>query len=134
METINLWPVIIASFVGFGISSLWYSPFLFGTSWIALNEKANSYNVSSKKIWISYIVHIIFSIVSFSIIYFALKLIGTSTVLDGAFVGFIAWLGFILPTDLGDYIWQKNSFKLFLINTVCSLLVTIVGTMIIVAW
>jgi hypothetical protein len=48
--------------------------------------------------------------------------LGVTTVSDGMFVGFLAWLGFTAPTQYSYVLWKKSSFKLFFIETGCSLL------------
>lgn len=136
METINLWPILVASIVAFVIGAIWYSPILFGKEWMALtgmNDK-DLESAKSKGVVKLYVLQFIFTVVTFCVLGFAMSIIGTKTASDGAFLGLLAWVGFILPTGASSMMWEKKSFKLVLINTISILLTLVVGGAIIGAW
>lgn len=136
MTSINIWPILVASIVAFGIGSLWYSPILFGKAWMALNNIGQEDMAAAKagSMTKSYVVQMIATIVSFCVLGFIMAQIGNMTARDGLFLGVIAWLGLVLPNSLSGLLWKKQPFKLFLIETVNTLVTLAIGGAIIGAW
>lgn len=136
MYTINFWPILIATIVGFGIGALWYSPILFGKEWMTL-MKISEKDIDAAKakgMWKSYLTHFIAHIVSFGVLAFFIASSNATTPADGVFIGFIVWLGFIVPMGISNLLWRKDPFKLVLIDTFQLLTVLLVGGAIIGAW
>ncbi len=136
MENINLWSILVASIVSFIIGSIWYSPILFGKEWMTLTgiSDGDVQAAKSKGVVKFYILQFIFTIVTFCVLGFAMSVIGTNTASDGAFVGLLAWVGFVLPIGAGNIMWEKKPFKLVLINVISMLLTFVIGGAIIGAW
>jgi hypothetical protein len=136
MENINLWSILVASVVAFVISSIWYSPILFGKEWMTLTGISDDdvQAAKSKGVMKFYVLQFIFTILNFCVLGFAMSAIGTSTGSDGAFLGLLAWVGFVLPIGASNIMWEKKPFKLVLINTISMLLTFVVGGAIIGAW
>jgi len=136
MYTVNIWPILVATIVSFGIGALWYSPVLFGKEWMALS-KINESDVEASKMkgmWKSYIIHIIATFISFCVLGFIASATGVQTASDGAFFAFLAWLGFIIPMNISRLLWQRDPMKLVLIDTVNVLIGLLIGGAIIGAW
>ncbi len=137
MYSINFWPILVSSIIAFGIGAIWYSPILFGKEWMAL-MKITDADVSGMKaagtMWKSYLVQFIVTIVSFCVLAFAISLTGIGSAGDGAVIGFLAWLGFIVPKGIGDILWKKSTLKLFFIDNVNSLITMLIAGSIIGAW
>jgi hypothetical protein len=133
---INIWSVIVATVVAFIIGAIWYSPVLFGKEWMALSGCTDKDMNDAKKkgVFKFYIIQLITTLVTFVVLGFAMSFAGVDTTSDGALIGIIAWLGFILPGHIGSLMWERRPVKLVLINTVCSLLTLVVGGAIIGAW
>lgn len=115
--------VLIAAVLNVMIGSLWYSKWLFGTHWMRLSniKESNIKNPALAMFW--------GFLLSFLIAYFLAlfeSLIGVTTVSDGMFVGFTAWLGFVMTTQLNAVIWGKQSLKLFFIHSAEKLLAFLV--------
>lgn len=136
MHTINFWPILIASAVAFGLSALWYSPFLFGREWANLAKVTDSDVAEAKArgVWKLYIVQFIATLVSFFVLAFIIASTSSTGGANGAFLGFLFWLGFVATTALGGMLWEKRSFKLTVIDSVSALLNMVVGGAIIGAW
>ncbi len=136
MYTMNFWPILVASVVIFGISTLWYSPILFGKEWMDLVKLSDEEaEVSrSKGLWKLYIVQFIMSLISFCVLAFIITSSNSDGASNGAFVGFLVWLGFVMTSGIGSLIWEKKPFKLVLINSVSILLNLVIGGAIIGAW
>lgn len=136
MNPISYLPIIVASIVSFGISSLWYSPFLFGKEWLrALKTKEEDIeNLRNEKVFRSYIVQLLFTIVSFAVLAFIVSFVDSRTGSDGAFLGLLFWIGYIVPNSVSGLLWKKEPFALLMIETVNTLLTLTIGGAIIGAW
>jgi len=136
MQTINFWPILVATIVSFGISAIWYSPILFGKEWMNLVKMTDDdvANVEARGIWKFYIIQIIITLISFCVLAFIIASTSTEGGTNGAFMGFIVWIGFILTNAIESYIWEKRPFKLILINSVSMLINLVIGGAIIGSW
>ncbi|MDE2037989.1 MAG: DUF1761 domain-containing protein [Patescibacteria group bacterium] len=132
MAHISIWPVIVAAIAGFAASSIWYSPALFGKEWMSLAGIGAP--GSAKGIWKRYASHFVVMIVTFAVLAFFMDAAGTLSSGDGAFMAFLAWLGFVAPTGAGALLWQKKPLKLALIESVGTLVSLMIGGAIIGAW
>ena len=139
MSTINFWPVLVASIVSIIIGSFWYSPLMFGKMWLKeLNcseediAKAKAKGMSG--MWKSYLGQIIASLITFYVLAYFMMTTGVQSAGHGAFVGFLAWLGFTVTTSIGSVIWEKRPTKIVLINTFSSFVILVLGGLIIGAW
>ncbi len=136
MESINIWSIIVASIVAFAIGAIWYSPILFGKEWMALN-KMDDHDLDDAKmkgVTAFYVIQFIITVVTFCVLGFAMNSFGIRTTSDGAFLGLLAWVGFVLPIGVSALMWEKKPFKLVLINMICTLLTLVVGGAIIGSW
>lgn len=136
MEPINFLAIIVASLVSFGIGSLWYSPFLFGKEWMEgrnISEK-NLDSMKTTSVLRSYIIQFILTLFTFTFIAFVISMSQARTSTDGAFIGLLSWLGLVIPLSVSGLLWKKESFTLFLIDTVNNLVVLTIGGAIIGAW
>jgi hypothetical protein len=137
MYSINIWAIIVATVVSFGIGALWYSPVLFGKEWMSLMKirEADIANVRAQGgMWKSYLIHLVATLVSFIVLAFIVSATQIWNGSDGAFFGFLVWLGFVMPLHVSRLLWQKDPFKLVLIDTVQVLLSLVIGGAIIGAW
>lgn len=132
----NYLPILVATVVGFGLSALWYSPLLFGKEWMDLQKISESEALDRQRngIWKSYVAQFIFSLITFGVLAFGISLAGANTSSDGAFLGVLAWLGFIIPISVSAHLWKKESLMLVFIDAVNNLIVLAVGGAILGAW
>lgn len=136
MNTINFWPILVASIVSFGIGALWYSPILFGKEWMSLLKMTehDMLEIKARGVGKYYVAQFIATLVMFTILGFAISSIGIMSASDGGFVGFLAWLGLVLPVSLSGILWKREPGKLFLIDTINYLVVLAIGGAILGAW
>lgn len=136
MYTINFWPILVAAIVAFGIGALWYSPILFGKEWMSLSKitDADMKEARTKGMWISYLVQFVMALVTFCVLGFIISTSDSISASDGAFIGFLSWLGLVLPIGVSSLLWEKKPLKLVAINTISILLNLLIGGAIIGAW
>ena len=133
---INFWAILISSIVSFCLSSLWYSPFLFGNDWINLLKitDRNISEINTSSIIFKYIIHFVTTILCFLILALAIAASGAKSGAEGAIIGFLGWLGFIATMSISRLLWEKDPVKLVLIDAIDSLITLTVGGAIIGAW
>ncbi len=137
MYTMNIWPILVATVVSFGIGALWYSPVLFGREWTNLMKISDADITATRAkggMWRSYIIHLVAALISFCILGFIISTTRVMNGSDGAFFGFLMWLGFIVPVHVSRLLWAKDPFKLVLIDTVQILIGLVIGGAIIGSW
>jgi hypothetical protein len=134
MEKVNLWPVIISTIITFGLSSLWYSSFVFGKTWMKLSSRFSNGDINRGSIVWSYFIHIVFSFISYCFLYFVLSSMNVTSVSESLFIGFLVWFAFMLPTNVSYFLWQRNSFKLLAIDSIINLINILVVSIILVNW
>lgn len=125
---VNLLAVLISAIIGMVIGALWYSPLLFGNLWMKLSglthEKINKMKREGK-VGRSYLLTFIATLVGAYVLAHFVSYVGAQGFWNGVQLGFWAWLGFMVPITLNDFLWGDRSFKLFLLNA-CHHLVAIV--------
>ena len=136
LAPVHIWSVVVATVASFAVSSLWYSPILFGREWMRLrgtsvNELDDAVNLG---IWKRYVGQLISNLVLFTALGFFIFDTGSATAGDGMLVALIVWIGFSVTTAVGDMLWNKTPLKLALINEICTLVSLIVGGAIIGGW
>ena len=132
---INYVAVLVSAIVGFGIGGLWYSPLLFGKTWMKLiNITQKEMKANKDKAKKGYI----FMFVALLVMAYALSLFvnyaGATTLTAGLLVGFWAWLGFVATVLLGGFLWENKPFSLYLINVSHYLVVLVVMGAILAVW
>ncbi len=139
---VNFLAVFVTAIIGFLIGWLWYGPF-FGKVWMkAMNiskkdvEKSKQKGDKSKKEGMgkSMIIAFIMMLVSAYVLAIFVGLTSASTIMNGAFVGFLAWLGFYLATSVNGILWEGKSKNLFYINASHDLVRLIIMGAILAVW
>jgi len=111
-QHIDFLSVLIAAIVNMIIGFVWYSRFLFGKK----SERPNKFHK------LAFFCNCVVILVTAAVLGFFEAFLGVTTVSDGMFVGFLAWLGFVATTQIYAVIWGKMSYKHFLIHSGCQLL------------
>ena len=108
---VNYVAVVASAIVAMIFGFIWHSPTLFGNRWMKLagvSEKEMKKNMAGSALG---------GFVTVLISAFVLAHFVSGVPLGGAlFVGFLFWLGFMLPRAAGVVLWQGKSMELFLIE------------------
>jgi len=132
---VNQFAVLVAAIVGMGIGALWYSPLLFGEAWMKLSGKTKADMKKAKKAMTkTYLSGFAGMLVTSFVLAAFLNSLGASRAVEGAFVGFWLWLGFVATVMLGMILWENKPVKLYLINAVHYLVVLVVIGTILAVW
>lgn len=132
---VNYLGILVAGCVAMLIGYVWYSPILFGKQWMVL------LNLSAKKLSSMAIKPLPAMLLSF------VAALGQATVLsmilnyftavnfyDGMFVGALVWLGFTTVAQFNSTIFSGRNPKIYLIETVYSLLTLMLMGGILAVW
>ncbi len=107
---LNLLAVLVAAVVHMVLGLIWFLPRFFGTAWVELTGK----EMKPASRWIPAVMlgHLFMALVLAMIVILA----NATDVLGGLLVGVLAWIGFVVPLEAGELVWEKIPFRLFLIR------------------
>lgn len=117
LVTVNFWAILVAAILNMAIGAFWYSTSGFGKTWMSLvgmsKEKMEAGKKEAGKYYIvSFVGALIMAYVLSHIIAFA----QVDTIFGGIQTGFLVWLGFVVTTSLGDYLFADRPKKLYVLN------------------
>lgn len=127
---INYVMILVSGVVYMAIGLVWYSTFLFEKQWMKLSGMTKEKMEKGKKdlpktMITSFITALIMAYcLRYSVVYGG-AYTGLSGVPLGLMTGFFTWLGFMMPVQLMDVLFEKRPFPLFLINTGYQLVVVL---------
>ncbi len=110
---IDMLTVFIAAVLNMIIGFLWYSKWLFGHKWMKFHKVSEADAKNKMPILYGFIVSLV---IAYFLAFFESHL-EVTTVVDGMFVGFCFWLGFVATTQLSRVIWCKEPIQLFVLDT-----------------
>ena len=107
---INPLAVLIAGLVHMILGLVWFTPKFFGNTWVELTGK----EMKPATQWIAagIIGHLIMALVLAVLV----NLANATTVVGGVIVGVLICIGFVAPLEVGELVWEKIPFKLFIIR------------------
>lgn len=110
-------PIIVAAILRLVVGTIWFSPIAFLKPWQALTGVTPE--TMQKGLARAIIIDLIMSLVLSFVLYHAVMYAtGSSpTLVGGAIVGFLNWLGFIVATHLVLWPYENRPLKLIAIGT-----------------
>lgn len=131
MPQVNWLAVIVAALSTFLIGGLWYSPAVFGKAWMKENGFTEESMKGGNLVKIFGLAFVLGLVASINLAMF----LGAETdATMGAFYGFLAGFGWVATFVGTHYLFERKSFKLFLINAGYSIVALTVMGVIIGAW
>ena len=104
--------VIVAAVVRFAIGAAWYAPPVFGKIW----QEAAGVKPDPSQMPKAMVVQAIGDLIMAYILARILGHYGAETLLAGGFVGFMAWLGFIVPVMAGGIVFERRPMNYAYVN------------------
>ena len=127
-SSINYISVLVAGVVHMATGLMWFNYKFFGKQWAVLTKQ----ELKPAKKWI------IAGIIGHQIIALALAVVinlaGAITALEGIYVAIIIWLGFVVTLEIGELIWEKIQFRLFMIRIGNHLVALCLAGIILAVW
>jgi hypothetical protein len=100
------------------LGALWYSLF-FNKPWMALTGHSKAARVKGEMpkgtifaVSSSFVGSLILSFILAHVVVWS----GAASLGEGALIGFICWLGFIVPPSFAETVYEKRPYQLFTIN------------------
>jgi hypothetical protein len=129
--TLNWVAIILCSIIAMVVGALWYSNALFAKPWMKEIGKKESELGSSNA---GYIIAMVANVVMTFVLANVIHEFSPRSVLAGAGVGLLMWLGFTATTAGMNYAFSGKSFKLFSIDTGLQLVVLMINGAILAVW
>jgi len=107
---VNQLAVLVAGIVHAALGLIWFMPRFFGNAWAELTGK--EMKPASQWIAAGLIGHQVTAFVLAVIV----NLANATNVIGGIVVGVLVSIGFVVPLEIGELIWEKIPFKLFMIR------------------
>ncbi len=126
---LNYWAVLLASLSTFLLGGIWYSPAVFGKAWMKENGFTEEGMKNSNMVKIF---GLAFVLALISAVNLAMFLGPEKDVIMGAVWGFAAGFGWVATFVGTHYLFERKSFKLFLINAGYSVVALMIMGVIIV--
>lgn len=127
---INYWAVVASAVVNMILGFAWYAQSVFGRLWLkglGKSKEEQKEEMKSRNMVGIFFAQFVSALVTAYALAYILNLAGASTMWDGASMGLLVGVGFVLAINLGNYLFENRSFSLFYINssyTVVSLVLT----------
>jgi len=128
---LNIWAVAVSALSSFFIGGLWYSPVVFGKAWMRENGFTEESMDNSGVIKIFALAILLAVIASINL---AMFMGPENNPMMGALWGFLAGFGWVATFVGMHYLFERKSFKLFLINAGYSIVSLTVMGIILAAW
>ena len=129
---VNLWAVLACALATMVAGFLWYSPALFGARWSALT------GVSPQEMQSGIVRALVPDVIGSALMAFvllhAVHYAGANTLVLGAAVGFLNWLGFVATPSLGAVTFEKRPFALWAVNNSYLVIALVVMGAILAIW
>lgn len=129
----NTWAVLVCIVSNMIIGSLWYSPVLFGNTWLQLVGKSPA-DISRADANTSLMLSIIPAALSVIFLAIILSLVNASTVLDALIIGSILSAGLIGMSALNLVLFEDRSLKLAILNVGYSFVSFNIAAVILTLW
>jgi len=113
MDALQLLGVCVAAILNMAVGTVWYSRKVFGDMWlkeIGLHAK----DVNNKSMFQSIVTAFICYLVTAFVLFRVLQM-SVANFTDLATMVLMIWAGFIAAVRLSHYVFEKKSFRLFLI-------------------
>lgn len=129
---INYWAVLAAAVAKFVLGALWYSPLLFGKSWMQLTGVSDAQMKAALPKGM--IADLVGSLVMAFVLAHAVLFAGAHGFGSGLLAGFACWLGFIGLTTLSANVYENRPVALYLLNNAYLLLALLLMGVILALW
>lgn len=111
---LNLWAVLVSGLILWFMGGAWFSPVLFAKPWIAIVGRKEGEKPKGvvRGMVASLIGDLLLALVLAHVVVWS----GAAGAGGGAFVGFLAWLGFVAGPSYPQTIYEGRPFKYFAIT------------------
>lgn len=132
---LNWIPILVSAIVSMVIGFIWYSPKVFGNQWMRLMKfkKADMKKMKVKPAF-AYLGMFVITLVANFVLSLLIKISVPESVIGGALIGFLVWLGFIATTTFSGVLWANKRRELYMIENGHYMLSFVIAGIILTAW
>lgn len=125
---VNWWAIILATLSTMVVGSIWYTPKVFGNSWMKLVGKTPKQldKNGMRPILITVVVSLITAYVLAHMVFLSNKFFGSSYLQDSVSTAFWLWLGLVAARMITHDAFEGRPAKLTLMNTAHELVTLVV--------
>lgn len=136
LSNVNFIAVLVAAVVNMALGMAWYSPLLFGDVWAKAMgwSKKEIEKAKSKGMQKTYALAFASGFVMMYILALFVNLVSAKTIVNGATVGFLAWLGFAATTGFSTYLFEGRKFDAYFINASYTLFSLMIAGALLAVW
>jgi len=132
---VNYLAVLVAALATFFLGGLWYSPLLFAKAWVKAHgyspERVQQMQKGAGKAYAG-------SVLAYLVMAFVLAILvaycGAASWQQGAWIGFLCWLGFAATIGLTANLFSEKSFAVYWIDAGYQLVYLVLMGAILGAW
>jgi hypothetical protein len=128
---IDYFAILAAALINFILGWFWFGPVL-GRTWVKLG--GGELKPGPMNIVLGFISALIIAYVLDNSVTFAFGFLKQSAIVAGLEVGFVCWIGFIAPVTFGPVIYERKSFKLWLMNNAYWLVSLLIMGAVLAVW
>ena len=133
MAQINFWTVLVAALASFTVGWLWYGP-LFGKLWMKLNGFTPEQLREGGGLPMPFIMIVNYVATVLAAFSIAMFIGAESDMSFGIFAGFMIAISWIGTSRLNDVLYERQPFKLYLINLGYNVVIYIIMGAVLGAW
>jgi len=133
ISQINFWAVIVAALASFIVGWLWYGP-LFGKLWMELNGFTPEKLREEKGLPMPFIMVVNYVATALAALSIAMFIGAEADISFGIFAGIMIALFWIGTSRLNDVLYERQPFKLYLINLGYNLVIYVIMGAVLGAW
>jgi len=111
---LNWVAVIAAAVANVVIGFVWYLPQVFGRRWAAASGQPLP--TAGQVPATTYVAGVVLALIAAYVLTLVAGAMGAATLVDGAIVGFLAWLGFAATATVGAVIFEARSWEYWAVN------------------
>ena len=128
----NYVAIIVAAIANMMVGYIWYSPMVFGKTWMKMMGKKDMEKKDSMPLMMG--AGYVSSVVMAYVLAIFIHLNGANTPLAGAMTAFWAWLGFVATVTLGGVLWEGKPVQLYVLNAAHHLVGMLAMGAVLAAW
>jgi Protein of unknown function (DUF1761) len=129
---INYAAVVVTAIISMVIGAIWYSPPVFGKTWMTLTGKTPEDMQQGARN--AYAMMFIAALVLAFVMAHVVRWAGAGSLSGGVKVGITMWIGFVLTVTSGGVIFEGRPLKLYWLNSGYHFFSLVIGGAILARW
>jgi hypothetical protein len=130
---LNYLAILVSALVYFAVQAVWFTVFM--KEWLAgIGRTTEELQQHGTSVVLAYLIAFVGALVIAAAISWFTQMTGKQTVIRGAFVGFAAWVGFVLTTWSAEYAFEGKGINILAVNTGVSLIGMVLMGIILGGW